>query len=138
MSHSSTNTAAQKNAVAAVFSVWNGQDYQKLDAHISPGFRRKGVDVDVEGRDAMKDFMRTVHEIYGDFQIELNASAHEGDTAFTQWTITGHLRENGKRFRVEGATMLRFENGVITEEMAFWDTAAANAQLDVESVAHVR
>lgn len=138
MSDSSTNTAAHKDAVAAVFSVWNDQDYPKLDAHMSPDFRRKGVDMDVEGRDAMKDFMRNVHEIYADFHINLNASAHEGDTAFTQWTITGNLRENGKSFTVDGVTMLSFENGMITEEMAFWDTAAANAQLDVDSVAHVR
>jgi steroid delta-isomerase-like uncharacterized protein len=138
MSDSSTSTAAHKDAVAAVFSVWNDQDYQKLDAHMSPDFRRKGVDMDVEGRDAMKDFMRTVHEIYSDFHIDLNESAHEGDKAFTQWTITGKLRENGKSFSVDGVTMLRFENGLITKEMAFWDTAAANAQVGVESVAHVR
>lgn len=123
-------------ALATVFSVWNSQRYDELDAVLAPDFRREGPDVTTTTREQMKEFMRQVHATYADFHIQMNASAIEGDRAFTHWTITGSLRANDKPFTVHGMTALRFADDMLVEELAYWDTAAANKQIEVESVAH--
>lgn len=124
-------------ALATVFSVWNSERYDELDAVMAPNFRREGPDVTTTSRDQMKEFMRQVHATYADFHIQMNASAHDGDRAFTHWTITGSLRANGKPFKVDGMTALRFDGDMLVEELAYWDTAAANKQIETEGIAHV-
>lgn len=134
---SSSHRVARESAIADYFSVWNDQDYDRLDALMVPGFRREGPDVTTSTLEEMKDFMRQVHATYSDFHIEGHETAHQADHSFVRWTITGTLRENGRSFTVPGVAMHRYEGERIKEELAFWDTASANAQAGVDSPAHV-
>lgn len=138
-----TDTSAHEAAMETFFAVWNKeQGYDQIDSIMAPGFRRQGPDQDAEGRAEMKEFMRQVHSAYPDFHIELNESAHEGNIAFTYWTVTGtHSGEGavpatGKSVGITGMTLLRFEEGMITEELAHYDTATLQEQLGVEAVPH--
>lgn len=137
------DASARESAVETFFAVWNREEgYDRLDSILATDFRRVAPDQNAEGRAEMKEFMRQVHTVYPDFQIELNESAHEGDVAFTYWTVTGtHSGEgavpaSGKSVDVSGITLLRFEDGMITEELAYYDTATLQEQLGVEAVPH--
>lgn len=137
-----SNTVDHAAAVETIFAVWNSKNYDELDAVLAPDFRRRGPDQNAESLEEMKDFMRQVHTAYPDFHIEMKESAYDGDVGFTHWKVTGtHSGEGsvpatGKSIDLDGATVLRFGDGLITEEIAYFDTAALQAQLGVESVPH--
>lgn len=138
-----TDWSARESAIETFFSVWNTEGYDRLDSILATDFRRRAPDQNADGRAEMKEFMRQVHAAYPDFHIELNESAHEGDVAFTYWTVTGThsgegaVQATGKSVDVSGITLLRFEDGMITEELAFYDTATLQRQLGVEAIPHV-
>jgi hypothetical protein len=125
--------------VDTFFEVWNDQGYDKLDGIMAENFIRRAPDQDADGREAMKAFMQQVHATYPDFRIVKNHAAYAKDLAFTQWTVTGTFTAEGAApasVEVSGATMLRFANGMATEEHAFYDTAALIAQTGATSLPH--
>lgn len=130
--------SANEAAAATLFAVWNTKEYDRLDAALAPGFRRQGPDQNAESLVEMKEFMRQVHDTYPDFQIESNETVYEGDIGFRHWTVTGTYAANGKRIEISGITMHRFQDGMMTGESAYYDTATIEAQLDVEAVPHAR
>lgn len=133
-----SEASANESASATFLAVWNTKEYDRLDAALAPGFRRQGPDQNVESLGAMKEFMRQVHETYPDFHIENNETVYEGDIGFRRWTVTGTYPPTGRRIEISGITMMRFRDGMVTEEWAYYDTATLQAQLDVESVPHAR
>ena len=139
-----TDAAAHQAAVTAFIDVYNSAEYEKLGAIVAPEFRRRAPDQNVDGVDGMKEFMRNVHTAYSDFHIEVHDSAYDEDVAFIHWTVTGTYSGEGSApttgnpIEIGGATMLRFSDGMITEEVAYYDTATLESQLGVESVPHTR
>lgn len=139
-----TDTAAHEAAVATLFSVWNTKEYDRLDSVMAPGIRRVAPDQNAENRDEIKAFMRQVHTAYPDFRLEMNESAFKGDLAFIRWTVTathsgeGSVPATGKSIEISGMTLNRFEDGMLAEEMVYYDTATLEAQLEVEGVPHTR
>jgi len=49
-------------------------------------------------------------------------------------TGVGAVPASGKSVDISGVTMLRFEDGMITEERALYDTATLQRQLGVEAI----
>lgn len=138
-----SDTPALESAVETFFVVWNTPEgYDRLDSIMAVDFRRRGPDQDADGLAAMKQFMRQVHTAYPDFHIQLNESAYGENLAFTHWTVTGthsgegSVEATGKNVEISGMTLLRFEEGMITEELAYYDTATLQEQLGVEAVPH--
>ena len=135
---STSHRESRQSAISTYFEVWNDQDYDRLDAIMVPGFRREGPDASQSTLEEMKEFMRQVHATYADFHIEGHETAYEADHSFVRWTITCALRETGQRLTVSGATLHRYDEARITEELAYWDTAAATTQTGLDSPAHVK
>lgn len=125
--------------VVAFLQVWNSKDYSQLDGITAESFIRRAPDQNADGREAMKAFMQQVHATYPDFRIVSNAIGFGPDVAFTQWTVTGTYTAEGaepRKIETSGATLLRFAGGLITEEHAFYDTAALAAQTGSAIVPH--
>ncbi len=125
--------------VDTFIGVWNSQDYAQLDGVASPEYIRRAPDQNADGLEAQKAFMKQVHATYPDFHIAVDAIAFAKNLAFLQWTVTGTYTAEGaepKKVEVTGATLLRFADGMITEEHVFYDTAALNAETGTATVAH--
>ena len=113
--------------------VLNTEDYSKLDGLFAPNFRRVAPDQNANGPEEMAQFIRQIHAAYQDFHIVLGESVYTEGLSFNQWTVTGTATgEDGAETTVEipGVTMVRYADGMITEEWVYYDTAALTEPLD--------
>jgi len=106
--------------------VLNTADSSKLDRLFAPNFRRVAPDQAANGPGEMAQFIRQIHAAYPDFHIALGESLYTEGLSFNQWTVTGTATgEDGAETAIEipGVTMLRYADGMITEEWVYFDTA---------------
>jgi steroid delta-isomerase-like uncharacterized protein len=137
------DTTAELEAAANTFiEMWNTKNYDLLDTAMAVDFKRQAPDQSAEGLEEMKEFVSQVHAAYPDFHIVVDESAYGENLAFTHWTVTGtHSGEGsvpatGKSVEISGITMLRFRDGMITDEIVYYDTASLQAQLETEGIPH--
>jgi predicted ester cyclase/ketosteroid isomerase-like protein len=119
--------ARNEAAVATLVSVENDKGYDRLDAVLAPDFRRYAPDANTEGLAAWKAILRQFHTAYPDFHIEMGESVFEGDLHFSRWTATGTAPATGRSLDVDGVSMHRFEDGMMTEEWAYFDPTSLRA-----------
>jgi hypothetical protein len=111
-------------ALDTFIEVWNDKQYDKLNGAFTENFKRVGPDFSANSRDEMIEAMRKVHEANPDLHITNNASAFDKDTGFVQWTATGTATaQDGTQtaWTINGATMLRYAGGKISEEWVYFD-----------------
>ena len=111
-------------ALDTFIDVWNDKQYDKLNGAFTENFKRAGPDFSANSRDEMIEAMRKVHATYPDLHIAKNATAFDKDVGFVQWTATGtSTAEDGTQaaMTVNGATMLRYAGGKISEEWVYFD-----------------
>jgi len=130
--------------VDKLIAVWNTQNYAVLDSIMPADFRRTAPNGNASGPAEMKDFMKQLHTAYPDFHIVLDEGAYTANLAFIEWTVTGTntgdaaTKATGKPIKISGATILKFRDGKITEEIVYFDTATLQAQLGVPVVPHAK
>jgi len=127
-------------AFNAFIEVLNTQDYSKLEGVFAPNFRRIAPDQNANGPEEMAAFIRQLHATYTDLQIVLGESLFGENLSFNQWTVTGTATlEDGTEAVIEtpGVTMVRYADGMITEEWVYYDTAAMMEQLGMSTIPHV-
>jgi steroid delta-isomerase-like uncharacterized protein len=135
-------TAELEAGANTFIEMWNTKNYDLLDTAMAADFKRHAPDQSTEGVEAMKEFVSQVHAAYPDFHIVVDESAYAENLAFIHWTVTGtHSGEGsvpatGKSINVSGITMLRFQDGMITDEIVHYDTASLQAQLETEGLPH--
>lgn len=74
--------------------------------------------------------MRSVHATYPDFQITKGVTAFDEDVGFVQWTATGTSTAEDRTqtaVTMGGATLLRYVDGKISEEWAYFDPGALSS-----------
>lgn len=137
-------TAGLEAAASTFIEMWNTKNYDLLDTVMAVDFKRQAPDQSAEGLEEMKEFVSQVHAAYPDFHIVVDESAYGENLAFTHWTVTGtHSGEGsvpatGKSVEISGITMLRFRDGMITDEIVYYDTASLQAQLETEEIPHAK
>lgn len=115
--------------------VWNSKDYSQLDAIMPADFRRTAPNGGANSLAEMKEFLRQLHTAYPDFHIVVDESAYKENVGFVEWTVTGTntgdaaTKATGKPIKVSGITRLKFKDGKITDEIAYFDMATLQAQL---------
>ncbi len=135
-------TAELEAGAKTFIEMWNTENYDLLDTAMTADFKRHAPDQSVEGLEAMKEFVGQVHAAYPDFHIVIDESAYGENVGFIHWTVTGtHSGEGsvpatGKSIEISGITMLRFQDGMITDEIVHYDTASMQAQLETEGLPH--
>ena len=120
--------------------VWNNEKYHLLpDLHtedyVGHWFNPDGGDVDLDGLEA---FIRTAHEGFSDFTMEIEFIHVDGDTTTVGFTATGThdgeyigIPATGNRGDTHGIWVHRFEDGQIAEGWASWDALGQLQELGI-------
>jgi len=81
------------------------------------------------------DFARDERQALPDMSITVNQMVAEGDRVAVYWTASGTntqagmgLPATGKKIKVSGMTLFRFQDGKIREEWGVWDELSAIRQ----------
>jgi len=128
-------------AIDAIFEAWNMKQYDQLDSVLAADFRRIAPDQNADGPEGLQAFMAQTHAAYPDFAITANQRAYAPGVAFVEWTATGTDSGeggSGNPIEVSGATMMRFADGKITHEIAYFDTATLMRQVGADAVPHAK
>ena len=141
------STEASKAVVARWFDRFWGRDFDPavIDELAAPDIRFEySLHAPVRGRDAVRDFATKFRAAFPDLNFRGTADLiAEGDYVVGQWegggTQTGAAFDDmpggslpagtGKTMRFTGITVLRVENGLITEEIGLDDGLTALRQL---------
>jgi steroid delta-isomerase-like uncharacterized protein len=104
---------------------YNDGDLDTLTSLISDGIRlwHHNKELSLQGRDAVTGFFMTIKSAFPDRRFTDRRGIYEvGDQVIIEHTWTGTaatdlagLADRGTTVRLEGATFLRFDNGLITE-----------------------
>ncbi len=111
------------------YDIWNAGDWDKLDAMIAEDYvshsRLPGVTPDREG---MKQWMASVKNAFPDVHFTVEQQVAEGDLVVTRWSATGThdgaflgIPATGKKSKVTGISITRYENGLSVESWGEWD-----------------
>ena len=129
--------AVQQPALDALLDGWNNGNLDGLDAVSSPDFQRRspGGTSDANSLAEMKEVVTAFRTTYPDFNVALSEVYHLENLAIGHWTATGtntgpgEIPPTGKAVRITGMAMLRFIDGKLTEELAYFDMADWMTQL---------
>lgn len=123
--------AVQQPAADAFLDAWNNGNLDGLDAVMSADVQRRsprGVS-DADNLEELKAVVSALRTEYPDAMVTVTEVHHLENLAFAFWTFAGTHAETGKSVSVPGLTALRYMNGQITEELAYYDTADWMMQL---------
>ena len=118
--------------------IWNKGNLALIDELYTPDFVRHNVAVseDIEGLEAFKAYVAAVRTTYPDFTVTTDQQIIMDDLRVSRWTVnctnTGpsdQLPPTGKKVKVSGASIIRYEVGKIAEEWVYWNQATVLTQL---------
>lgn len=127
----------------ATFAAWNAHDPDAVAAVFAEDatIRDVGSPEPVNGRDAIRQRAADMLAAFPDFRLrQLDLVVGESANA-DRWEVTAThsgpflgMEATGNRVQVEGATFSRFDsNGLVVEDIHFWDVAALLTQLSAGS-----
>jgi steroid delta-isomerase-like uncharacterized protein len=127
----------------ATFAAWNAHDPDAVAAVFAEDatIRDVGSPEPVRGRDAIRQRAADLLAAFPDFRLsQLDLVVGESANA-DRWEVSGThtgpflgMEATGNRVQVEGATFSRFDaNGLVVEDVHFWDVAALLTQLSAGS-----
>ncbi len=133
--------------VERVKSLWleaqNEKKLELLDSLYTPesAIQIAGAQKDICGTPMAKQYYKRVHEAFPDLKFEIDDVRPAGDWIVWKWkmqgTNTGEFRgmePTGKEVVIYGVTINRFEDGMVSEEWAYFDVADFYQQLGFELV----
>ena len=129
------NAGAQSaDAMEATFEksteIWNTGKLELVDEVYTANAIRHGADGQtITGAEALKTYIGNIRTIYPDFKVVVNNQIGDNDMVANHWTVTatnkGALSETmpatGKSVEISGVTIVRFVDGKIAEERAYWN-----------------
>jgi steroid delta-isomerase-like uncharacterized protein len=127
----------------ATFAAWNAHDPDAVAAVFAEDatIRDVGSPEPVRGREAIRERAAHMLAAFPDFRLrQLDLVVGESANA-DRWEVTAThtgafmgMEATGNRVQVEGATFSRFDpDGLVVEDIHFWDVASLLAQLGVGS-----
>ena len=126
-----TDTDPEATARAYV-QLWNDRDYEMIPEVVSetfvmydPAAPAKGVPGpkgEVHGRTGLRQFMEVITTAFPDFEVtpldmltDENVAMYEVQLTMTHDGPLGGLPPTGRRVEIRGASILRFDSGVVQE-----------------------
>lgn len=118
-----------KAAARMLYDIWSEGNLDKVDTIVAEDYashsRLPGVTPDREG---LKQWMAGVRVAFPDVHFTVEHQVAEGDFVVTRWSATGtHKGEmmgfapTGKKSKVTGINITRYENGKSVEAWGEWD-----------------
>jgi predicted ester cyclase len=113
----------------ALEEVCSGRDLAGIDDVYSKDFVDHVNALEYRGRDGARRSVSLYLELFPDLQFVVEEQVTEGDRVASRWTLHGTHR--GRRVRLGGIVISRFEDGKIAEDWAASDTIEIARQLGV-------
>jgi predicted ester cyclase len=126
------------NLVAAFYDrIWNAGDLAAVSELLSENFSFRGsLGAELQGREAFKDYVRSVRGALADYRCEILNCVSEGEQAFAQMRFSGlHIAPfrgflaTGLPVQWLGAALFRFERQVIAELWVLGDLTSLDEVL---------
>jgi steroid delta-isomerase-like uncharacterized protein len=117
--------------------VLNARDPTAAEELLTPTYRlHEGGRVVIEGRDGALERVRALRRAFPDLRHYVLDRLVDGDRVVERWVLEGVHRSSflgieatGRRVRVEGVAVMRFEGARIAEAWQYWDRLAVLEQL---------
>ncbi|NUP09622.1 MAG: ester cyclase [Polyangiaceae bacterium] len=117
--------------------VWNKGNFAVEDELIAPNLRyHDSMSGEATGKDAHKNFVRTMRTACPDVTCTINQIGMANGSVFVRFTARGTnkgslfgMPATGKAFTIRGNSIIKLENGKITEIDDAWDTYGFLSQL---------
>jgi predicted ester cyclase len=113
----------------ALEEVCSGRDPAGIDEVYSPRFVDHVNAVEYHGTDGARQSVARYLQLFPDLRFVVEEQVTEGDRVASRWTLHGTHR--GRRVRLRGIVISRFEDGKIVEDWAASDTLELARQLGV-------
>lgn len=130
-----------KEATRRLVNIFNAHDFSKMDEVCDENMvYRTGSGIELRGLDAYRDIMIDLHEAFPDFEYSLEDIVAEGDRVHFTYRFTGTHKEEFMDIPARGgkldylvASVCRFDDGKLVEEIDFYDGLTFMRQLGVLS-----
>jgi steroid delta-isomerase-like uncharacterized protein len=116
--------------------IWSSGNMETADEIVDEAFVFRGPIRELEGSEALKQFVAGIHTAIPDIHFTIEDSVAEGEKVAFRWTMTGtHTGElmgigaTGRRFAVSGTTIARLSGGKMAEVWLYWDRLSLLQQL---------
>jgi steroid delta-isomerase-like uncharacterized protein len=118
---------------------WNRGNLNVVDELLTTNYVfHEPISGDIRGPGGYKQFVTVYRTGAPDIHFTIEDQVAEGDKVVTRYTTTGTHQGNfmgiaptGKRLRVTGIAIVRFEGGKIAEDWVNWDALGLMQQLGV-------
>jgi steroid delta-isomerase-like uncharacterized protein len=129
---------------AGLLAAWNDGDVDAYDAICTPEYaaHAMGVQRDMAGLPAVKDWIRSVRAAYPDIDYAIDDMFVSGDRVTLLWSWTGtnsgplvpsplypDTPPTGKSVSLSGVAVLRLADGKVAESWSYYDMAGLLLQL---------
>jgi hypothetical protein len=128
--------AQYQPALDAFMAGWNDGNVGGLDAAVTESFQRRSPGgLNSDGLDAFKKIVTDLRASYPDARVVLDESHFMKDLSFHLWTFigtntgSGATPPSGKSVKLTGATLIRYQDGKIDEELVYFDALDWQTQL---------
>jgi hypothetical protein len=115
---------------------WNAGNIDGLDAVLALNFHRRSPGgLNSDDLATMKKVMTDFRTSYPDFKVVIDESHFMKELSFVLWTATGTntgpgaTPPTGKSIKVSGASLGRYQDGTMVEELAYFDALNMQQQL---------
>jgi steroid delta-isomerase-like uncharacterized protein len=117
--------------------IWNEGDERAIPELLAEDFSFRGsLGMELRGREAFKEYVRSIRTALAHYQCDILACVTEGDQAFAKMRFSGiHVgafrgyAATGKPIQWLGAALFCFADGVIKEVWVLGDLARLDALL---------
>ena len=116
----------------------NDQNYDALREAYAPDMRERFPDADLTGPEDIVAYFKEVHAAFPNFNLEIVASAEEGENVFIRWVLTGKhegpftgIDATGKELRIDGMDNFVVRDGKLRSNFVIFDRMQFAQQLGV-------
>lgn len=118
-----------ETARRALEEVCSGRQLGALPEVYHPDFTDHVNALEYHGHDGARRSVELYLALFPDLRFDVEEQVTEGDRVASRWTLSGTHR--GRRVRLSGIVISRFEDGRIVEDHAATDTVALIRQLGI-------
>src|SRR5512139_235915 len=122
-----TTPDVASDARAALECVCSGSEREEAARYYSPDFVDHVNDFELRGLEGVRRSVELYTSVLSDLEIQVQEQLVDGNRVTSRFVVTG--TNHGRRVRINGITISRFENGRIVEDWSVTDTLGMLRQL---------
>ena len=128
-----------KQFVKSFWTAWNSHDWEKTSPFYTDDCTMEDLPSKIcHGKQEIEAYYRYLFVGYPDLNFEPKRSFGNGDHIASEWIMSGthtgdtaKFKATGKKFSIQGVTILEINNGKIVRETDFWNMHSLLQQLGI-------